>query len=223
VTYTVFVPFDYTFNDAICDQKEFEVPLMTAEDYTKPVLSSIYRDNLLIDLERLMGYQPPFTEPDVFKTVQEGMRLATKAPANAAYNTDPIRQGPYLGTAGPGSVTGDNTGFNLRPYKVGQIETAGKTGTAEYCDDLANQQKLCQQGSWPAHAWFVGYAPFSNPEILVVAFIYHGNEGAATAMPLARKITDCYFRLKDARSSGQPTGSICKPGDDVPPPSAAAK
>ena len=59
-----------------------------------------------------------------------------------------------------------------------QIQTAGKTGTAEYCDDVAREKHICAEGQWPAHAWYVGYAPYDNPEIAVVAFVYNGDEGA---------------------------------------------
>jgi penicillin-binding protein 2 len=49
-----------------------------------------------------------------------------------------------------------------------EIPSAGKTGTAEYCDDVAQQKNLCQPEAWPFHAWYVGYAPYDNPEIAVV-------------------------------------------------------
>ncbi|MHC1785038.1 MAG: penicillin-binding protein 2 [Anaerolineaceae bacterium] len=76
------------------------------------------------------------------------------------------------------------------------VATAGKTGTAEYCDNIAQAQNLCQPGSWPAHAWYVGYAPFDNPEIAVVAFVYNGGEGASVAGPIVRRVLDAYFELK---------------------------
>ena len=74
---------------------------------------------------------------------------------------------------------------------------AGKTGTAEYCDDWANAQGLCLPGNWPAHAWFVGYAPSDDPEIVVVAFAYNGKEGALFSAPIVRKVIDTYFALKE--------------------------
>ena len=76
-------------------------------------------------------------------------------------------------------------------------KVAGKTGTAEYCDDWANAQGLCVPGNWPAHAWFVGYAPYDDPEIVVVAFAYNGKEGALFSAPIVRKVIDTYFQLKE--------------------------
>ncbi|MDZ4158388.1 MAG: penicillin-binding protein 2, partial [Anaerolineaceae bacterium] len=53
------------------------------------------------------------------------------------------------------------------------IPSAGKTGTAEFCDNIANEKGLCKPGNWPAHAWYMAYAPLDDPEIAVVAFMYY--------------------------------------------------
>lgn len=82
--------------------------------------------------------------------------------------------------------------------------TAGKTGTAEYCDNFAQAQGLCDLGAWPAHAWYVGYAPFDNPEIAVVAFVYNGTEGSTFSAPIVRKVIDAYFELKAADAAIAP-------------------
>jgi penicillin-binding protein 2 len=74
--------------------------------------------------------------------------------------------------------------------------SAGKTGTAEYCDNIANQQGLCIRGNWPTHSWYFGYAPYDDPEIAVVAFVYNGGEGASVAAPIVRKVMEGYFELK---------------------------
>jgi penicillin-binding protein 2 len=76
---------------------------------------------------------------------------------------------------------------------------AGKTGTAEYCDDIAAPQGLCVPGDWPAHAWFVGYAPYEAPEIIVIAFVYNGGEGSSVAAPIVRDVLDSYFQIKAER------------------------
>jgi penicillin-binding protein 2 len=81
-----------------------------------------------------------------------------------------------------------------------EIAAAGKTGTAEYCDKYAAQKDLCVPGSWPTHAWTVAYAPYDDPEIAVVAFVYNGNEGATVAGPIVRRVIESYFALKVAES-----------------------
>ena len=79
-----------------------------------------------------------------------------------------------------------------------EIPSAGKTGTAEYCDNVAQAKNLCQPGSWPTHAWYVGYAPYDDPEIAVIAFVYNGGEGSSVATPIVRQVLDAYFRIKAA-------------------------
>jgi penicillin-binding protein 2 len=80
--------------------------------------------------------------------------------------------------------------------KIDNIPSAGKTGTAEYCDDIALSRNLCIRGSWPTHAWYAAYAPPDNPEIAVVAFVYDGGEGAFTAGPIVRDVLKSYYELK---------------------------
>ena len=83
-----------------------------------------------------------------------------------------------------------------RPFRGATYTAAGKTGTAEYCDNVAQSKNLCQPGNWPTHAWYVGYAPVEDPEIVVVAFVYNGGEGASVAAPIVRNVMDSYFALK---------------------------
>lgn len=93
-------------------------------------------------------------------------------------------------------------------FEGDQNKIAGKTGTAEYCDDWANREGLCIPGSWPSHAWFAGYAPYDDPEIVVVSFVYNGREGSTVSGPIVRKIIDAYFEFKaiDAELEGLNTG-----------------
>jgi len=106
---------------------------------------------------------------------------------------------------------------------LGYVPVAGKTGTAEYCDDNAAALDLCVPGNWPAHAWFMEYAPFANPEISIVAFVYNGNEGAIVALPVATQVMDAYFKLKAKRAAEQqaqpvtPTPPLIEPGPGAGP------
>lgn len=87
----------------------------------------------------------------------------------------------------------DGTGDKLG---VEGINLAGKSGTAEYCDNVAQAADRCQFGAWPAHSWMVVYAPYEKPEIAVVVFVYSGEEGSTVAGPVAQEIIDAYFVLK---------------------------
>lgn len=83
-------------------------------------------------------------------------------------------------------------------FEDAEFQSAGKTGTAEYCDEIAQERGTCDFGLWPSHAWYVGYAPYDNPEIAVVAFVYDGDEGAILAAPVVRKVMEAYFGLKSS-------------------------
>ncbi|MBV6393501.1 MAG: Peptidoglycan D,D-transpeptidase MrdA [Anaerolineales bacterium] len=88
------------------------------------------------------------------------------------------------------------------------IAVAGKTGTAEYCDDVARAAERCQFGAWPTHSWTLAYAPFDDPEIVVIAFAYNGGEGASVAGPMVARVIKAYFELKAldiAQGAGAPS------------------
>jgi penicillin-binding protein 2 len=88
-------------------------------------------------------------------------------------------------------------------FEGATISAAGKTGTAEYCDKYAQARNLCIPGNWPSHAWTVAYAPYENPEIAVVAFVYSGGEGASVAGPIVRRVLEAYLELKAIDSAAQ--------------------
>ena len=69
--------------------------------------------------------------------------------------------------------------FKGFPYSV-----AGKTGTAETGgpNDISP-------------AWFVAYAPFEDPQIVVVVFLENGGQGSYNAAPLARQVLETWFNL----------------------------
>ena len=98
-----------------------------------------------------------------------------------------VQQGMHL-------VTTEGTAFGYADLDT--ISSAGKTGTGEFCDDVAQSKNLCIPGNWPTHSWYVAYAPFENPEIAVVAFVYNGGEGAVTSGPIVKQILEAYFNLK---------------------------
>ena len=76
------------------------------------------------------------------------------------------------------------------------IAVAGKTGTAEYCDDVALAANRCRYGEWPTHSWTVAYAPYEDPEIAIIAFAYNGGEGGSVAAPIVKLVMDAYFDIK---------------------------
>ena len=84
------------------------------------------------------------------------------------------------------------TGYAAR---VPGVEMGGKTGTAEFCEYIPEKQdcRRDDKDNLPTHAWFTAFAPYDNPEIAVVVFLYNGGEGSAAAAPVAQKILQTYF------------------------------
>lgn len=64
------------------------------------------------------------------------------------------------------------------------VSAAGKTGTAQWRDERA------------PHAWFTGFAPYENPEIVITVLVEEGGEGSVAAVPVAREFLDWYFKSK---------------------------
>lgn len=68
------------------------------------------------------------------------------------------------------------------------VEAAGKTGTAQFSEEKS------------PHAWFTGYAPYNEPEIVVTVLIEEGEGGDKTATPIAKKIFQWYFDKKTEKT-----------------------
>jgi len=106
------------------------------------------------------------------------------------------------------TVTDNTFGTLSRLFADFPIAVAGKTGTAEYCDDVARAADRCNFGAWPTHSWTIAYAPFDDPEIAVVAFAYNGGEGASVAGPMVARMVKAYFEIKAsdiAQGAGAPS------------------
>jgi penicillin-binding protein 2 len=84
------------------------------------------------------------------------------------------------------------TGWRAR---LKQIKVAGKTGTAQVVrlkKDSKGEEEEEIPYKYRDHAWFVGYAPFENPEIAVAVIVEHGGHGGSAAAPIVRKIIQAY-------------------------------
>jgi len=67
------------------------------------------------------------------------------------------------------------------------VTVAGKTGTAEFPGPRNAKGRL------PTHAWFVAFAPYDDPEIVLIVFVKGGGEGSLVAAPVAQEILSYYF------------------------------
>lgn len=78
------------------------------------------------------------------------------------------------------SVTNESGGTAYSTFKNFNIEVGGKTGSAEAGDKT--------------NGWFVGFAPFDDPEIAIVVLVENGGHGGYTA-EVARDIIAQYFGM----------------------------
>ena len=71
-------------------------------------------------------------------------------------------------------------------YRTPGIRMAGKTGTA-------------QNPLGADHAWFTGFAPFVDPEIVVTVLVENAGNGSAVALPVAAEVLRRFFALGTPR------------------------
>jgi penicillin-binding protein 2 len=83
-----------------------------------------------------------------------------------------------------------------RSAQVAGLAIAGKTGSAEFGPPRAD-------GSYETHGWFVGFAPYDDPEIAVVVFVDRGS-GFTNAAPAAGRIFDYYFNQRHVAEQEAP-------------------
>ena len=91
-----------------------------------------------------------------------------------------------------------------------KVPISGKTGTAEagkYRPDPIKNPKL--YAKYNDHSWFVGFAPYDNPEIAVAAVVFQGGFGAGSA-PIARAIIEEYL-------ASEQVGDYILPYDELLP------
>jgi len=100
-------------------------------------------------------------------------------------NLKRVREGMYAVANKPGGTAY----YHLRgvPWTI-----AGKTGTAQVVgmaqDDEEEGDKTPALNRHKDHAWFMGYAPYENPQIAFAVFIEHGGHGGSAAGPVAAAI-----------------------------------
>lgn len=89
------------------------------------------------------------------------------------------------------------------------IQVAGKTGTAQVvaAEKLEEEKKAGNAGEigkYQPHAWFVGYAPASNPQVAVAVLVEHGGHGGSGAGPLAARVIAADFPQRQPNLAKSP-------------------
>lgn len=74
-------------------------------------------------------------------------------------------------------ISGSGRSLNTLP-----VEVAGKTGTAQFSNDLSRR-----------HAWFEAFAPYNDPSISIIVLVEEGGDGDKIAAPIAKDVLNWYF------------------------------
>lgn len=84
-----------------------------------------------------------------------------------------------------------------RFWKIPGVQMAGKTGTAQVMGFSADQvYSRCDARPMHMrhHGWFVAWAPWDNPEIVVSVLAEHACHGNTGAAPIVRDVIQAYFQ-----------------------------
>jgi penicillin-binding protein 2 len=96
-----------------------------------------------------------------------------------------------------------NEGGTAAASRLEGIEFCGKTGTAQLISGEGLKKVRGSTKRFADNAWFVGYAPRRNPEIVVAVLVQHGLHGSSAAAPVARDIIRAYYDKKSLREKKQ--------------------
>ncbi len=96
-------------------------------------------------------------------------------------------------------VVNDPTGTAYDANVGTELTIAGKTGTAQVSRQGVTNDPTREFLNHD-HAWFAGFAPARDPELVVVVLVEHGGGGGKNAAPIAIEILREYFRLRRGRS-----------------------
>ncbi len=89
--------------------------------------------------------------------------------------------------------------------KLAGIEFSGKSGTAQVIG-YGTRDRVGKEKKFEDNAWFVGYAPRRNPEIVVSVLVQEsGQHGGEASGPVARDIIKAYYDKKARKTQGQLT------------------
>lgn len=135
------------------------------------------KPTLIKAIKKVDGTEVPKSEYEAY--FNEKLGISQEADDGININPDNLK----TVLEGMRSVTSESGGTAYAYFKNFNIEVGGKTGSAQ-----AGENKEL------THAWFIGFAPFDNPEIAVVILVENGGHGAYTA-EAARDVMAQYFGM----------------------------
>lgn len=92
-----------------------------------------------------------------------------------------------------------NEGGTAAGSRLPGIELCGKTGSAQVISN-AGHRRAGHELALRDNAWFVGFAPRENPQIVVAVLVQGGMHGASAAAPIGADVVKAYFNKKQGMS-----------------------
>ena len=125
------------------------------------------------------GLKPLFRNQENINLVKEAMFGATNEPGGTSYRSR---------------------------YKEKKFMFAGKTGSSQIKRFTPEQREAeVKQGDINYlerdHAWFIAFAPVSDPRYAISVLVEHGGSGSSAAAPLAKNIIKKVLERHQGRSS----------------------
>jgi penicillin-binding protein 2 len=170
-----------TLSSAIGQSYNLYTPLQMAY-YISTIANSGKRTDLTIIKDIKTRDEEQLNAEEVKKEIKELVGASTKQKEDVNVSKETL-EAVFEGMK---SVTGDRGGTVYGTFNDLPFEVAGKTGTAT-------------SGNGSDNAWFVGFAPYDDPQIAVVVIVEHGGHGYFTAKAV-KDIMKVYFKLDDDKN-----------------------
>jgi peptidoglycan glycosyltransferase len=126
------------------------------------VSSAIANDGVMMQPSIVKDVMDP--KGNIVKSIEPKVLSNVTSKENAAIMKDYMRAVVTNGTGGNAEIAG--------------LKVAGKTGTADHNE---------KENSTP-HSWFIGFAPYDNPQIAVAVIVEEGGQGGITAAKIAGQV-----------------------------------
>lgn len=96
-------------------------------------------------------------------------------------------------------------GQQATAYRVAHLPVAGKTGTAQVARLVEGQTLEEMDPRLRHHAWFVGWGPVQEPQIVVAVLVEHGGGGGSVAVPVAGRVLAAALGIGTQPEASPPT------------------
>lgn len=129
-------------------------------------------------MKEIMGNEiEPYQDPRLYEDIKDVPERFWQISKQGMYN-----------------VVNSHNGTARLAFAGTSYRAAGKTGTAQvFSLKGKDYNKNAITKNLHDHAWFVGYAPYDNPQVIVSVILENAGGGSTAAAPLARQTMDYYL------------------------------